>query len=100
MLGKTIKNLAVKPGITIGTSFFVFIVIGTILLMLPVATIDGNGTSLIDAIFTSTSAICVTGLIVQDTAVYFSRFGHIVILTLMQIGGLGIMTSKLDINFE
>ena len=93
MLGKTIKNLAVKPGITIGTSFFVFIVIGTILLMLPVATIDGNGTSLIDAIFTSTSAICVTGLIVQDTAVYFSRFGHIVILTLMQLGGLGIMTS-------
>jgi trk system potassium uptake protein TrkH len=93
MLGKTIKNLAVKPGITIGTSFFVFIVIGTILLMLPVATIDGNGTSLIDAIFTSTSAMCVTGLIVQDTAVYFSRFGHIVILTLMQLGGLGIMTS-------
>jgi trk system potassium uptake protein TrkH len=93
MLRKTIRNLPAKPGVTISISFFIFIVIGTILLMLPVATADGNGTSLIDAIFTSTSAICVTGLIVQDTLVYFSRFGHIVILTLMQLGGLGIMTS-------
>ena len=61
--------------------------------MLPVATLDGKGTSLVDAFFTSTSALCVTGLVVQDTAVYFSRFGHIVILVLMQLGGLGIMTS-------
>lgn len=93
MFGRTFKNLALKPGITIGTSFFVFIVIGTILLMLPLATTDGNGTSMIDAIFTATSAICVTGLVVQDTPVYFTRFGHIVILSLMQLGGLGIMTS-------
>ena len=94
MLRTTIRNLPAKPGATISISFFVFIVIGTILLMLPIATTDGNGTSLIDAIFTSTSAMCVTGLIVQDTSVYFSRFGHIVILTLMQLGGLGIMTSN------
>ncbi len=93
MLKATIRNLPAKPGVTISISFFVFIVVGSILLMLPVATVDGEGTSMIDAIFTSTSAICVTGLIVQDTPVYFSRFGHIVILTLMQIGGLGIMTS-------
>ena len=61
--------------------------------MLPAATADGKGASLIDASFTSTSAMCVTGLVVQDTPVYFSRFGHVVILILMQLGGLGIMTS-------
>jgi trk system potassium uptake protein len=93
MLRTIIRNLPAKPGATISISFFVFIGIGAILLMLPVATVDREGTSLVDAIFTSTSAICVTGLIVQDTSVYFSRFGHIVILTLIQIGGLGIMTS-------
>ncbi|MDR4509626.1 MAG: TrkH family potassium uptake protein [Candidatus Brocadiaceae bacterium] len=61
--------------------------------MLPVATVDGKGASFVDAFFTSTSALCVTGLIVQDTPVYFSRFGHVVILVLIQLGGLGIMTS-------
>lgn len=93
MLRTTIRNILAKPGATVSISFFVFIVIGAILLMLPVATVDREGASLLDAFFTSTSAICVTGLIVQDTPVYFSRFGHIVILTLIQIGGLGIMTS-------
>ncbi|ODS31365.1 MAG: potassium uptake system protein TrkH [Candidatus Scalindua rubra] len=93
MFRTTFKNLTEKPGLTIGTAFSIFIMIGTILLMLPVATADGEGTSLVDAIFTSTSAICVTGLIVQDTLVYFSRFGHVVILIMMQLGGLGIMTS-------
>ena len=93
MLRRIFKNLALKPGVTISASFFVFIMIGTFLLMLPAATVDGKGTSLIDAAFTSTSAICATGLIVQDTPVYFSRFGHIAILALMQLGGLGIMTS-------
>lgn len=93
MFNKAFKNLTVKPGVTISASFFVFIMIGTLLLLLPVATLDGKGTSLVDAFFTSTSALCVTGLVVQDTAVYFSRFGHVVILVLMQLGGLGIMTS-------
>jgi len=93
MFKKAFKNITVKPGITIGISFFVFITIGAFMLMLPAATVDGNSTSLVDAFFTSTSALCVTGLVVQDTPVYFSRFGHVVILVLMQIGGLGIMTS-------
>ncbi|MFQ5964607.1 MAG: TrkH family potassium uptake protein [Candidatus Scalinduaceae bacterium] len=93
MFRNTIRKLTLKPGVTISTGFLIFITIGTVLLMLPVATADGKGTSFIDAVFTSTSAICVTGLIVQDTPVYFSRFGHMVILILIQLGGLGIMTS-------
>ncbi len=88
-----IKTLTKKPGITIGTSFLIFIIIGTFLLMLPIATVDGKGATLIDAVFTSTSALCVTGLVVQDLPVYFSGFGHVVILVLIQLGGLGIMTS-------
>ncbi len=90
---KIMKNYRSKPGVVIIISFIIFIFIGTSLLMLPHATIDGRGTPFIDAIFTSTSAVCVTGLIVQDTLLYFSRFGHIVILVLIQFGGLGIMTS-------
>ena len=93
MFRNAFKNLTVKPEVTIIASFFIVITTGALLLMLPVATLDGKGTSLVDAFFTSTSALCVTGLVVQDTAVYFSRFGHIVILVLMQLGGLGIMTS-------
>jgi len=92
MVGKTFKSFCTKPGGTISASFFLFILIGTILLMLPVATVDGKGTSLVDALFTSTSALCVTGLTVQDTSLYFSRFGHVIIMVLIQIGGLGIMT--------
>ncbi len=93
MVGKAFKSFSTKPGATISASFFVFIMMGTILLMLPVATVDGKGTSLVDALFTSTSALCVTGLTVQDTSAFFSRFGHVVIMVLIQIGGLGIMTS-------
>ena len=93
MVGKAFKSFSTKPGATISASFFIFIMIGTILLMLPVATVDGKGTSLVDALFTSTSAFCVTGLTVQDTSLYFSRFGHVVIVILIQLGGLGIMTS-------
>ncbi|MDR4506469.1 MAG: TrkH family potassium uptake protein [Candidatus Scalindua sp.] len=90
---KIMKNFTSKPGMTIVVSFITFISIGTALLMLPPATTDGRGTSFIDALFTSTSAVCVTGLVVQDTLLYFSRFGHIVILVLIQFGGLGIMTA-------
>lgn len=93
MFRNAFKNLTVRPGVTISASFFIVIMTGALLLMIPVATLDGKGTSLVDAFFTSTSALCVTGLVVQDTAVYFSQFGHIVILVLMQLGGLGIMTS-------
>ena len=72
--------------------FMGLILIGTFLLMLPVSARTGQWTSLEDALFTSTSAVCVTGLVVHDTATYWSSFGHVVILILIQIGGLGIVT--------
>ena len=68
------------------------ILIGTLMLMLPFATNSGQSASVWDALFTSTSAVCVTGLIVQDTAVYWSGFGQAVILLLIQIGGMGVVT--------
>jgi len=68
------------------------ILIGTLLLMLPFATNSGQSASFWDALFTSTSAACVTGLIVQDTALYWSGFGQVVILLLIQIGGMGVVT--------
>jgi len=73
-------------------SFAGAILAGTILLTFPTATVDGRGASFLDALFTATSATCVTGLIVKDTPAYFSFFGQIVILILIQAGGLGIMT--------
>lgn len=71
-------------------SFLSIIFCGTAMLMLPNAT--ETGISLLDALFTATSAVCVTGLIVVDTGSYFTGFGQTVILILMQLGGLGIMT--------
>ena len=68
------------------------IILGTLLLMLPVSSASGNMTPFSDALFTSTSAVCVTGLIVHDTATYWSLFGQFIILLLIQVGGLGIVT--------
>jgi trk system potassium uptake protein TrkH len=69
------------------------IILGTILLMLPVASKTGQFTSLVNTLFTAASAVCVTGLTVVDTGDYWSSFGQGVILVLIQIGGLGFMTS-------
>ena len=71
--------------------FAVAIIIGSFILSIPQMTTGGK-ISYIDAIFTSTSAICVTGLIVQDTPTYFTDLGKIAILVMIQLGGLGIMT--------
>lgn len=68
------------------------ILLGTILLMLPAASRTGTWTSFFDALFTSTSAVCVTGLVVHDTVSYWSAFGQFVILILIQIGGMGVIT--------
>ncbi len=68
------------------------ILLGTAILMLPVSAADGQGASFKDALFTSTSAVCVTGLVVRDTAMYWSGFGQAVILVLIQLGGLGIVS--------
>ncbi|MFH0734832.1 MAG: potassium transporter TrkG [bacterium] len=72
-------------------SFFITILVGALLLMLPTATTKGSN-NIVDALFTSTSAVCVTGLISVDTATYYTKFGQIVIMLLFQIGGLGLMT--------
>ncbi|WP_342562830.1 TrkH family potassium uptake protein [Paenibacillus sp. FSL R7-0345] len=79
------------PQILVG-GFAAVILIGTLLLMLPFASASGHSLRFIDALFTATSATCVTGLVVVDTGSYFSTFGQTVILVLMQIGGLGFMT--------
>ena len=73
-------------------SFLIIILLGTGLLLLPRAVQPGYQLSFLDALFTATSATCVTGLIVVDTGSYFSRMGQLIILTLIQIGGLGLMT--------
>ncbi len=71
-------------------SFLVIILIGSFLLILPNATYDGI--SYLDALFTSTSAVCVTGLVVVDTGTHFTLFGQTIIMILIQVGGLGILT--------
>lgn len=80
------------PAQTVFLGFILLILIGTFLLLLPISTSTGRRVPLVDALFTANSAICVTGLIVVDTATYWSFFGQIVILILIQIGGLGYMT--------
>lgn len=72
--------------------FLAIILIGALLLMLPVSSKAGITTPFNEALFTSTSAVCVTGLVVQDTATYWSWFGQGIILVLIQIGGLGVIT--------
>ena len=72
--------------------FLGVILLGTVFLMLPVSTRAGTATPFADALFTSTSAVCVTGLVLHDTATYWSFFGQVVILFLIQIGGLGVIT--------
>jgi trk system potassium uptake protein TrkH len=83
---------AFHPGMVLIGSFFAIIVIGTLLLKMPRCVLPGESCSWLDAAFTSTSAVCVTGLSVQNTALFFSQTGQVVILILIQIGGLGIMT--------
>lgn len=68
------------------------ILAGALLLMLPVSSAAGQATPFMEALFTSTSAVCVTGLVVHDTATYWSGFGHLVLLLLIQIGGMGVIT--------
>lgn len=84
------KRTILNPAQLFVVSFITLILLGTFVLMLPRAT--QNGISLINALFTSTSAVCVTGLAVVDTGTYFTHFGQLVLLVFIQLGGLGIMT--------
>ena len=73
-------------------SFLLLILAGTFLLTLPISSADHVNTPFLDCLFTATSASCVTGLIVKDTATYWSTFGKFVIIFMIQIGGLGVVT--------
>lgn len=84
------KRTLLNPAQLFVASFLMIILMGSFLLMLPNATHEGL--SFVDALFTSTSAVCVTGLIVVDTGTYFTEFGQIIIIGLIQVGGLGILT--------
>jgi trk system potassium uptake protein len=83
-----------SPALSLLLVFVVLIAVGTALLMLPVAASSGSATRFIDALFTATSAACVTGLVVVDTATHWSAFGQVVILLLIQAGGFGIMAGS------
>src|SRR5687768_12709675 len=80
------------PAQVIAFGFAGAVVLGTALLMLPLARVGPDGAPLVTALFTATSAVCVTGLITVDTPTYWSGFGQAVILLLIQVGGFGIMT--------
>ena len=83
-------RLTTSQSIILG--FFSMILLGTFLLMLPFSSRAGVATPFSDALFTATSAVCVTGLVVYDTAAYWSVFGQTVIIILIQIGGMGVIT--------
>lgn len=90
--GRLSRILSGSPPLSLLLSFALVISLGTILLMLPAASAHQSNTPFIDSLFTATSATCVTGLSVYDIGSHFSLFGQLVILLLIQIGGLGIMT--------
>ena len=89
-LRKQLKKLSSAQVISLG--FALVILLGSLLLTLPFATRDGYGAPFLDGLFTATSAVCVTGLILHDTATYWTEFGQFVIILLIQIGGLGVVT--------
>lgn len=92
MMGvKEVKRINLTPPQILVVGFAMLIFVGTLLLTLPISSANGESLSLLDAFFTATSAVCVTGLIVVDTGTYFSAFGQVVILLLIQVGGLGFM---------
>ncbi len=84
------KELSTTQVILLG--FLLTIIIGALILSLPVCSASGEGTPLIDALFTATTSVCVTGLVVVDTYAHWSFFGQLVILILAQIGGLGVVS--------
>ncbi len=93
------RKKELNPGQVLVLGFASVILIGAILLNLPIATQSGGSVGFINALFTSTSAVCVTGLVVVDTGTYWTVFGKSVILLLIQIGGLGFMTMATSMAF-
>lgn len=90
------RSIGPAPNQVIALGFLGIIVTGALLLMLPLANRDGQGLSFLDSLFTATSATCVTGLVVADTWSQFNLLGQIILLLLIQVGGLGYMTMMLQ----
>jgi len=88
------RHRRTAPGLLLIYGFLALIAIGTVLLMLPISTQDRSWTSPLDALFTATSAVCVTGLTVVVTSEHWSAFGQVVVLLLVQAGGFGIMAGS------
>ena len=86
------RKKSLSPYLILLNSFIIIIFIGTVLLALPISSTTGHGIPIVDSLFTTTSAVAVTGLVVNDVSTTFSLFGKTVIIVLIQLGGLGIMT--------
>lgn len=86
------KKVELNPPRVLALGFGILILIGALLLNLPIASQDGESIGFINSLFTSASAVCVTGLVVVNTAEHWTLFGQVVIISLIQMGGLGIMT--------
>lgn len=93
------RNVRISTFQVIVLGFFGWIMAGTALLMLPVSSRQPGGAVFADCLFTAVSAVCVTGLVVRDTAVCWSPFGQAVILLLIQVGGLGVVTAAVSLAF-
>lgn len=89
-----IKRLSLSPTQVLVIGYLIIIILGTFLLSLPISTVSGKETDLLDALFTATSATAVTGLVVVKTATHWTLFGKTVIMLLIQIGGFGFMTTS------
>lgn len=87
-----IKKVKLSAVQILALGFIIVILIGGIILSLPISSVSGKSTNFLDALFTSTSAVCVTGLITLDTGTYWNEFGQIVIMLLIEVGGLGFMS--------
>ena len=85
------RKRTLHPAQIVVIAFGAAVLLGTLLLLLPISTASGESTDLVTALFTSVSAVCLTGLTVVETGTYWSSFGHLVIMLLIQVGGLGIV---------
>lgn len=92
IMTKIYEKIVKNAPLFLGMSFLIVILIGATLLSLPIASVDGNSVGFVNAFFTASSATAVTGLVVANTATQWTMFGKVVIITLIQIGGLGTIT--------
>ena len=88
-----IRRRLSHPSRSVALLFLLLIALGSLLLRLPAASADGQAASWMTALFTATSAVCVTGLVVVDTGSHWSPLGQVIVLALFQLGGFGLMTA-------